>query len=362
MTDRLKEALAVLYGSAGYPVCAADAAFGVKWQSEERAAALTEKLRAEQDGQPLRSGTVRQILLTDGGEAFRCEAEPLCGEEGEQLFLLRFFPAERGDTLNRTESVLLLKEQAALIQAAGASILYAADRLNRSPDADGLPADPAIREPFLSIQDQCYALLRQSLCGHELLWYESAAPPYPVTELTRPIRRFFGQTELLAGRYLQAGCCDLGSRLFAETDGNRLTFALTAMLTEMLRDAQGKNVLDLSAEREDGSIRIRMVLRYDPSQLLEPLPVSGRLSRSASPASERMLLERFCKAFGARIMRRRAEDSLICTLELPAADTPGTLVRSAPALQEEGRFSLFHVMLSALIPAEVLWESDPSLW
>ena len=53
---------------------------------------------------------------------------------------------------------------------------------------------------------------------------------------------------------------------------------------------------------------------------------------------------------------------MFCTLELPAADTPGAVVRSAPVLQEKGRFFLFHVMLSALIPAEVLWESDPSLW
>ena len=43
--------------------------------------------------------------------------------------------------------------------------------------------DPAVREPFLSIQDQCYALLRQSLCDHELLWYESAAAPFPVISI-----------------------------------------------------------------------------------------------------------------------------------------------------------------------------------
>lgn len=75
-----------------------------------------------------------------------------------------------------------------------------------------------------------------------------------------------------------------------------------------------------------------------------------------------MLLERFCSTFGARIMRRAAEGSMFCTLELPAADSPGAVVRSAPLMQEESRFSLFHVMLSALIPAEVLWESDPTLW
>ncbi len=361
MTEKLKEALDILYGSAGYPVCACDAAFCVQWQTGPRAAVLAELLRAEQDGRPLAKDAVRQIMLTDGADAFRCETEPL-GDGTEPLYLLRFLPAERSTVLNRTESVLLLKEQASRIHAAGTSILYAADRLNRAPDEDGLPADPAVREPFLSIQDQCYALLRQSLCDHELLWYESAAAPFPVIGLTPPLRRFFGQTELLTERYLQAGSCDLESRLFAETDENRLIFALTALLTETLRDLQGQNVLDLSARREDGKIRIELVFRHDPAQQREPLPLSGRLSRSASPASDAMLLERFCSTFGARIMRRAAEGSMFCTLELPAADSPGAVVRSAPILQEESRFSLFHVMLSALIPAEVLWESDPTLW
>lgn len=361
MTEKLKAALDILYGRAGYPVCACNAAFCIQWQSEPRAAVLTEQLRAEQDGPLFSNGAVRQILLTDGGDAFRCEAEPL-GDETESLYLLRFLPAERSKTLNRTESVLLLKEQASLIHAAGASILYAADRLNRSPDEDGLPADPAVREPFLSIQDQCFALLRQSLCDHELLWYESAAAPFPVIELTRPLRRFFGQTEILTERYLQAGCCDPDIRLFAETDENRLTFALTALLTEALRDVQGQNVLDLSARREDGIIRIGLALRHDSAQQREPLPLSGRISRSASPASDELLLERFCDTFGARIVRSAADGSLFRTLELPAADSPGTVVRSSALLQEESRFSLFHVMLSALIPAEVLWESDPTLW
>lgn len=361
MTEKLKKALDILYGSAGYPVCACDAAFCVQWQSGPRAAVLAEQLRAEQEGRPLSDDAVRQIMLTDGADAFRCETEPLA-DGTERLYLLRFFPAERSKTLNRTESVLLLKEQASLIHAAGASILYAADRLNRAPDEDGLPADPAVREPFLSIQDQCYALLRQSLCDHELLWYESAAAPFPVIELTRPLRRFFGQTEILTERYLQAGCCDLDIRLFAETDENRLTFALTALLTEALRDVQGQNVLDLSARREDGMIRIVLVLRHDPAQQREPFPLPGRLRRSASPASDGLLLERFCDTFGARIRRRTEAGSLFCTLELPAADSPGAVVRAASLLQEESRFSLFHVMLSALIPAEVLWESDPTLW
>ena len=361
MNEKLKAALEILYGNAEYPVCAADSKLDISWQSAARAAELTEKLRTALEGQPLRKDAVRQAVLTDGSEAFRCEAEPLTAD-AEQLFLLRFLPLERSLTLNRTESILLLKEQAALIHAAGSSILFAADRLNRSPDADGLPADPAEREPFLSIQDHCYALLRQSLCEQELLWYEYAAPPFPVAELTAPVRRFFGQTELLTERYLHAGCCDLEPRLFVHADENRLVFALTALLTEMLRDMQGRNVLDLSAHREGGVVRIQLVLRYDPAFPKEPLPVSGRISRSASPAADGLLLERFCNTFGARLMRRGKDGCLVGTLELPAADSPGTILRSAPALREESRVSLFHVMLSALIPAEVLWESDPTLW
>ena len=37
-------------------------------------------------------------------------------------------------------------------------------------------------------------------------------------------------------------------------------------------------------------------------------------------------------------------------------------LQSALELLDESRFSLFHVMLSALVPAEVLLESDPAVW
>lgn len=77
MTEKLKEAMDILYGSAGYPVCACDAAFCVQWQSGPRAAVLAELLRAEQEGRPLAKDAVRQIMLTDGADAFRCETEPL---------------------------------------------------------------------------------------------------------------------------------------------------------------------------------------------------------------------------------------------------------------------------------------------
>ena len=45
-----------------------------------------------------------------------------------------------------------------------------------------------------------------------------------------------------------------------------------------------------------------------------------------------------------------------------AADAVCNTVRSDAALSDDSRFSVYHVMLSALIPAEVLMESDPSLW
>ena len=360
MKEQLKKALDILYGSAAYPVCAADRTLRIVWQSCAQAEHLTEQLRAVLP-ERLRDGSVQSILLTDGDAVFRCETEPLSGDE-KALFLLRFLPASRSSTLNRTESVLLLREQNALLHSAGTAILYAADRLNRNPDADGLPENPAEREPFLSIQDSCYALLRQSLCDQELLWYESAAAPFPVIELTGPLRRFFGQTELLTERYLHAGTCDLERRLFAETDEKRLLFAVTALLIGALRDIDGQNVLDLHACNADGCVRIELVLRHDPAYQKEPFPISGRLSRSVSAASADLLLDRFCSAFRARVLRRSADGRLIGTLELPAAELPGTVLRSPAVLPEESRFSMFHVMLSALIPAEVLWESNPALW
>ena len=360
MKEQRKEALDILYGNAQYPVCAADRSLSIVWQSCAQAEHLTEQLRAVLS-EPLRDGAVQSTLLTDGDAAFRCEIEPLAGDEAP-LFLLRFLPAARSSTLNRTESVLLLREQNALLHSAGTAILYAADRLNRTPDADGLPADSAEREPFLSIQDSCYALLRQSLCNQELLWYESASGPFGVIELTRPLRRFFGQTELLTERYLHAGVCDTESRLFAETDEKRLLFALTALLIGALRDIDGQNVLDLRAGRADGNIRAELMLRHDPAYQKEPLPLFGRLRRSASAASADLLLDRFCETFRARVLRQAADGRIICTLELPAAEIPGTVLRAPAVLPEESRFSLFHVMLSALIPAEVLWESNPALW
>lgn len=366
MRDQLKQALQVLYGNgtAGAVVCAADSAMQLQWMSDAEAQTLSEKLHAAGIHAPQQLPDGGFLVQGDGGRLFRCEAEPLIDDK-ETLYLLRFLPVDTRSSLNRAESVLLLREQASALHAAGTAILYAADRLNREKDEDGLPADPAAREPFLAIQDSCYALLRQSLCDQELLWYETAGEQTAscgVLELNRPLRRFFGQVELLTDRYLCAGVCDVQGRLYARADEARLTFALTAMLTEMWKDAQGQNCLDLCAARDDAAVRITLTMRRDAAQLREPLPVQGKLNRPVSAASAGMLLERFCNAFDARIMRRAADGTICCTMELPAAESLGNVLRSDCTLPDDSRLSLFHVLLSELLPAESLLESDPAVW
>ncbi|MBQ6041480.1 MAG: hypothetical protein IJL32_12025 [Oscillospiraceae bacterium] len=360
MTDRLKDALDLLYGNAGYPVCAADRSGSILWQSDEQAAALAEKLPKE--ALALQKNG-RSILLPGENSAVCCEISPLAGSE-QPLFLLRFVPADPERRLNRAEAEMLLREQTDALHAAGTAILYAADRMNRERDEDGLPADSAMREPFLMIQDSCYALMRQCLCNQELLWYESftGAAMLSSVDVSGLLRHFFAQAELLTDRYLTAGECEIQPRIYAKTDPERFSFAMTVLLAEMLKEARGQNVLDLTAVRADENISIEAVLRSDPLKRKEPLPVSGRLSREFSAASGAVLLERFCKAFDAKAVCLVADGTVRGTLTLPAAARPEPVFRASREPEEESRLSLYHVLLSELIPAEVLLSADPCFW
>ena len=359
MTDRLKDALDLLYGNAGYPVCAADRSGSILWQSDEKAAVLAEKLPKESLNV---QACGRRILLPGAESAVCCEISPLAGSE-QPLLLLRFVPADPERRLNRAEAEMLLREQTAYTRTAGTSILYAADRMNRDPDEDGLPADPALREPFLMIQDSCYALMRQCLCNQELLWYESftGAALLPSVDLSGLLRHFFAQAELLTDPYLTVGDCEIQPRIYARTDPDRFSFAMTVLLAEMLKEVRGQNVLDLTAVRADDRICIEAVLRSDPAHRKEPVPVSGRLNREFSAASGAVLLERFCKAFDAKVVCRVSDGTVRGSLTIPAA-LPELEFHASREPQEESRLSLYHVLLSELIPAEVLMTADPCFW
>ena len=353
MDKSVKRALELLFGGSEDPVCAVSRGLKPVWAPDDRARMLLRCLREElvaasETSEPVlpQDGTV----LFDTGEtqpAF-CTIEPLA-LPGEELYLLRF-PETPPRELSPAETRLLLRAQTDLSRNAVSNIMQTLHFSETDEKAGkGVDLQKIIRET----ENACYELLNSCQHCEEALWYAFDAPSAKENapqDLYLTLRQFAGQIGKLTAGSLRITDCRMEHGLYARVNPDRFFYALMLMFLGTHGGAAVFNEMTLFAERRDDRICVRLAFSSGEGGLAAFHPP---LSRNISITGNEILLDKFCRTFGAELIRGSNPAQPVCTLLLPAADpdTGSLPLASAIGSYDEGSFSPARILLSEIMDA-----------
>ena len=241
-----------------------------------------------------------------------------------------------------------------------AELMRAADLLNQTPDASGLPEDPVARELYVSLHSYRMYLLRQIRCSQELLWYQTESEGFLRSRntfaLAPALREFCAETELLTSGYAEMTTDDIPETLCAAIPPQRLSFVLLCLLTESLAQSPAYNALRFTVKEENGQIRITMCFSEGTASDKKTLPEPAwdPAQDAGLPASPVQIIRCFTETFNVRMLRQETDELHLCSLTLPAAErvTGSGRVESDRKPLPECPVSIYHAMLEAVIPPE----------
>lgn len=262
------------------------------------------------------------------------------------------------------DAIAMLRARNTADLRAAASLQETAMLFGSQRDDAGIPVDAAERAAYLSLQRALLFLLYELLCGEELLWYETYDPAKhqdaDASDLCKTLRHFLNMADLMTGNYLAVGAHEIPRFLYANVQPERLIFVLLHQLIRIWDQDITLNTVELFASKEHGELRIDLMLRRDEHAGTDPLPEpeSPVLQHCGVPDAAAALTERFCKLYGARLIRRDSEGARGCSLSLPAAGMMDTRLQlhsdGAPPIV--GARTIYHAVLAALVPTEaILW-------
>ena len=237
--------------------------------------------------------------------------------------------------LSEHEYQVLLKEQS----TEGKALVSAVQTV-----MSAFPVQPENNEQSAvlhTLQERCYAILRETARTDELLWYlTEAQPAEDVYSLCKPLRRLVNQFAEMSEDRFTVDADGVGAQLFAAVNPERLTFVLLIALTEMMLSAKDSGTVSFRAEVQDHRVVIRSEQCGESAELL-----------TARPAADEMILTRFCNLYNAAFSRYSAPGMRGFTLDFPDASRPDTeTVRSDRFIPQTGKFSVYRVMLSEVLP------------
>lgn len=260
-----------------------------------------------------------------------------------------------GEALPKLTAAMLAAHSSADRETLSA-VQCTAERLCVRTDRYGLPEDAVMRNAYLSLKEICFRIQRRIARTDELLCYENGVrQPESAVDLCRTLRHFVNQVDILTDVCMQIGDCEVPHELYARVLPERLNFVLAAMLERALYDIPDANVMDFRAGCVQSDLRIEMVLRHDPAVTAEPLlrpETSGE--EMLLPDAPELLNDRFCRCFGARMLRHSAEEKYVCTLSLPAAAAAYPLGKVSSDSAKRQDDTLIQAVLAGFVPAEIM--------
>lgn len=262
------------------------------------------------------------------------------------------------------DAIALLRARNAADLSAAVALQETAALFGTQRDDAGIPVDAAERAAYLSLQRALLFLLYELLWGEELLWYETYDPAKhsdaDALDLCKTLRHFLNMADLMTGNYLAVGAHEIPRFLYANVQPERLTFVLLHQLIEIWNQDITLNTVELFASKEHGELRIDLTLRRDEHAGTDPLPEPEGFALHSAPEGAASLTERFCRLYGARLIRRDAEGAHGCSLSLPAAGLLDTKLqlRSDGAPPIMGAHTAYHAVLAGLVPTEALLWGD----
>jgi hypothetical protein len=260
-----------------------------------------------------------------------------------------------GEALPKLTAAMLAARSSADRETLSA-VQCTAERLCVSTDRYGLPEDAVMRNAYLSLREICFRIQRRIACTDELLCYENGVQqPESAVDLCRTLRHFVNQVDILTDVCMQIGECEVPRELYAKVPPERLNFVLAAMLERALSEIPDANVMDFRAGCVQSDLRIEMVFRHDPAVTAEPLlrpEASGE--KPLLPDAPELLTDRFCRCFGARLLRHSAADKYVCTLSLPAVSAAYPLEKVSSDSVRQQDDMLFQDVLAGFVPTEVM--------
>ena len=252
-------------------------------------------------------------------------------------------------------TVAMLQERNRADREALSAIRYTAERLCIETDEAGIPAEPLMRSVYLSLKEICWRLQYRVACTEELLCYEGGLEkPSEAVDICRTLRRFVNLTDMLTDGCMEIGSCGIPGGLYALVHPARLDFVLLLMLEGALRDYPDANVMDFTAGCVQTDLRLELVLRRDPKAETQRFQRPEPPEEDLLPDSPANLTERFCKCYGARLLRQSAEEKCVYTLTLPAAKVRNPLVKVGPDSVQFTDEYLFRAVLSGFLSAETM--------
>ncbi|MCR5306822.1 MAG: hypothetical protein K6E36_10010 [Oscillospiraceae bacterium] len=300
----------------GETVCAADEQAQLLWTTDAASEDLLQRLRSSVFGcdTPVipRNG---EFIIPDYLPATMCTAQAMMQDE-EVFFVLRFrqLPTDRPLTVPEFRSLLAANDE--VCGGAARRILAALNDVEDRYEESAKSAE---------IRAACQCILRQQVCGSELLWYEMAerggASFLPPVNISAIADKFAKQLTKAAFGWFAVFAKELPQDAFSRVDPARLEMALLSIFISGQGGAANRTGCDITLQKTDGFHEI--TLTFHPFDTPAD-PLLHRPAPDPTAVSESVLTDRFCSYFGAELIRRNDDGRVVCVLRLPAAAPDGT--------------------------------------
>ena len=324
----------------GAPVCAVSMQTELLWQNCGRAGELLELLRTELCGSFFTDIPVipadGQIRVPDGEAGYQVSL-PRSAQDGEPYLIAEFRRLEGLRRLTAPEMRQLLAEHDRACGRTVKNVLAAVSDSKRHQER---------------VRRACCELLCLSERDAQLLWYESVTEELLLTlqpvEVSGIVRHAAEALQKAGGGAFHVRFSDGGTG-YAKVDMHQLCAALISLfLTVQRGDSFGRDVtLSFSAAADFLTVGVTVQTGSDPAPLRAYQP-DGTL------ISEEVLLTRFCRTFGARLLHESGDGFRVSRLLLPAVPADPDEQRLCSPLAHESVLAELYpsaqVMLERILP------------